>query len=437
MIQTAKTPLPENQPALESQYDVIVIGAGPAGAAAAAFVAMQNRSVLLLERETVPRFHVGESLLPCCYDHLDRMGVLEQMKQSAFPKKYSVQFVTEKGKITAPFYFDQYKPGEASQTWQVERSVFDKMLVDRAVELGTTLRVGAHVMDVLLDGEKASGVKVRLSNADGSSEIKEIASKVVIDASGQSTVIANRLGVKMKDDRLQKATIWTYYKDVYRDSGPRDEGATLIMQTEGKKSWFWFIPIDEEITSIGCTGSLNYMFRSGRGSAEDVFADELTRCPEMTRRLENAELVSKFHSTKDFSYRTGKTVGEGWVTIGDAFGFIDPVYSSGVLLALASGEFAAEAIAEAFEKNDFSEQILGQWQPSYEKGLDNFKRLVYAFYAPDFSFGQFFRKHPMYREHMTDILMGDVFRPEVAEIFDAMGEVIPPTDIEQEEMAMS
>ncbi|MCA8986073.1 MAG: tryptophan 7-halogenase [Planctomycetaceae bacterium] len=421
--------------AVGEKYDVIVIGGGPAGATISALLADAGKSVLLLERGLTPRFHVGESLLPKCYPTLKRLGLLDRMKASAYPKKFSVQFVTDMGKVTQPFYFDEYIPHESSQTWQVERGDFDQMLMARAAELGATLRSNAHVMDILFEGDRATGVKVKLKSASGADEVKQISSKVVVDASGQSAMIANRLGVKKSDPRLQKGTVWGYFENALRDPG-RDEGATIIMQTPGKKSWFWYIPLSNNIVSVGCTGSMRYMFGDSNLSAPEVFARELAKCEEMQRRLEPATQFGDFKSTRDFSYRSGKTAGDGWVLIGDAFGFIDPVYSSGVLLAMASAEMATDAILDGFSTGDLSGKQLGRWNESYAAGLENFKKLVYAFYTPGFSFGEFFMKYPDYRNHMTDILMGDVFKPGVDEIFAKMGEVIPPSDLEPEpEMA--
>lgn len=430
MIQTAPVPLSYPPEHIEEQYDVIVIGAGPAGASTAALVAEHGHSVLLLERETIPRFHVGESLIPKTYGPLRRLGMLDRLKQSAFPKKYSVQFVTDTGKVTAPFYFDDYDPHESSVTWQVERCVFDRMLVDRAVELGVTFRDQSHVVEVNFEDDHATGVTAKINTGHGrQSEPRRIQSKVVVDASGQSSHLLNRLGLKTKDPHLQKATIWTYWENALRDEG-KDEGCTIIMQTEGKKSWFWYIPLSNNIVSVGCTGSLKYMFQSGRGSAEEIYQRELDRCPEMVRRLAEATRVGDYHTTKDFSYRSTKAAGNGWCLVGDAFGFIDPVYSSGVQLALSSGVYAADAIHQAFETNDFSENTLGSWNAEYRRGIENFRRLVYAFYTPGFSFADFLKEHPRYRSNMIDILMGDVFKPNVGEIFDAMGEVVPPPDIE-------
>ncbi|MBV08452.1 MAG: alkylhalidase [Rubinisphaera sp.] len=419
---------------VENRYDIVILGGGPAGATCAALLAEGGKKVLALERGLTPRFHVGESLLPKCYPTLKRLNLLDRMKNSAFPKKYSVQFVTEMGKITRPFYFDEYIPHESSQTWQVERGDFDSILLEKAVENGAAIRTNAHVMDVLFEEGRAVGVKVKLKNKDGNDQIQEIASEIVVDASGQSAMIASRLGVKKSDPLLKKGTIWGYFENAIRDEG-RDEGATLIMQTEGKKSWFWYIPLSNNVVSVGCTGSMKYMFGDSNLNAADVFARELAKCPEMQRRLEPSTQHGDFKTTKDFSYRATETVGEGWLMIGDAFGFVDPVYSSGVLLAMVSGEMAADAILDGYKMNDLSPQQLGRWNEEYISGLENFKKLVYAFYAPDFSFAKFFMEYPECRNHMTDILMGDVFKPGVDEIFDKMGEVLPPSDIDEMQMS--
>lgn len=414
-------------PPLQDQYDVIVVGGGPAGSTTAALVAEHGHSVLLLERAQLPRFHVGESLIPETYWPLKRLGLIDKLKQSAFPRKYSVQFVSDGVKESAPFYFELYNQHESSVTWQVDRGEFDQMLMDRARELGTLAHTSAQVTEILFEDDQAVGVKCRLLNEDGGRTEREIRCKVVVDATGQSAFISSRRGQRDADPMLKKGTIWTYWQGAHRDSG-KDEGATLIMQTSGKKSWFWYIPLQDDVVSIGCTGSMNYMFGKEHGNAEAVFHRELERCPAMQKRLMNAARCTDFFTTKDFSYYSRKAAGNGWLLVGDAFGFIDPVYSSGVYLALKGGEFAADAIHDAIERRDFSAARLGQWQALYKQGIENFRKLVYAFYAEDFSFGTFLKNNPQYKSNMVDILVGDVFKPGVGDIFDAMGAVEPATD---------
>lgn len=412
------------QPALEEAYDVVVIGGGPAGATTGALTAEHGHSTLILERSEVPRFHVGESLIPETYWTLKRLGLVERLQESAYPRKYSVQFFSEGLKPSAPFYFDEYKDCESSQTWQVWRDSFDQMLLDRAVELGATVHAKAQVVDAHFDGDRATGVRVKVAGPNGKRVEKDIACKVLVDATGQSAFLASRLGLKDTDPALKKGTVWSYFENARRDSG-KDEGATLIMQTVGKQSWFWFIPLPGNVASIGCTADMDVLFSEG-SNAEDAFNRELVRCPAMVDRLENATRVRDYMTTKDYTYYARQGAGPGWTLVGDAYGFIDPVYSSGVFLALKSGEFAADAIHDAFGKNDFSGEQLGSWLGEHARGVDVFRKLVYAFYNPNFSFGRFLKMHPEFRSHVTDILIGDVFKPDFEECFATMGDVTPP-----------
>lgn len=425
MIQATFPPSSQFLGPVQDSYDAVVIGGGPAGATVSALLAEQGHSVLVLERDNIPRFHVGESLIPETYWPLQRLGLIDQLKASAYPKKFSVQFISDGWKESAPFYFDEHDPHESSQTWQVERADFDLMLINNAIDKGATVRSYAHVTEVLFEGDTATGVRVKLQSGDDS-ESKVIQSKVIIDCSGTSSFLSNRLKLRQPDPILQKATIWTYWKGAYRGPG-KDEGATLIMQTEGKNSWFWYIPLRDDIVSVGCTGSLKYMFPKG-ATAESTYERELERCPALQKRLEGAERCMDFNTTKDYSYRSSQAAGPGWVLCGDAFSFIDPVYSSGVYLALKGGEMVADAVHVALDKNDLSQESLSTWKDEYLAGVENFRKLVYAFYTPGFSFGGFLREHPEYHGNLVDILIGAVFKPGVADMFDAMGEVVPPSE---------
>ncbi|MCU0982129.1 MAG: tryptophan 7-halogenase, partial [Pirellulaceae bacterium] len=200
---------------MKTKYDCVVIGGGPGGSTAAALVAQAGYSTLLVEREKVPRFHVGESLMPETYWTLQRLGVLEQMKQSHFVPKLSVQFVTHTGKESQPFFFREHDPRECSQTWQVERADFDKLLFDNAAAKGADCHDETRVQSVLFDGSRARGL--RLSRRG--EEAVEVAARVVVDATGQQALVANSLRLRHEDPKLRNAAIWGYYRHARRDPG--------------------------------------------------------------------------------------------------------------------------------------------------------------------------------------------------------------------------
>src|ERR1700676_3192368 len=340
---------------MKDSYDCIVIGAGPAGCTVSALVAEAGFSTLQVEREKFPRFHIGESLMPETYWTLRRIGALEKMKHGHFQKKYSVQFVGHTGRESQPFYFCDRDPHESSQTWQVLRSEFDQMLFDNAREKGAECHDQTRVLEVLFDGGRATGVKIQ--TADGGS--RQIAARVVVDATGQQGIIATRLGLRKPMPGLKKTAIWTYYRNARRDSGP-NEGATLVLYTSDKLAWFWYIPLHDNIVSIGVVADADHLLK-GRGTPEEVYAEEVAKCPALQRRLTEAECVDQIRVLREFSCESTKASGDGWVLVGDAYFFLDPIYSSGVYLALKSGELAADSVIDALRTGDTSGEQLGRW----------------------------------------------------------------------------
>ena len=389
------------------ETDVIVIGGGPAGSTVSTLVAQKGHRVTLFEREKQSRFHIGESLIPQTYHVLKRLGMLEKMKKSHFVKKYSVQFVNQHGKLSEPFYFLDHRPHESSQTWQVRRSEFDELILNNAREHGVGVHQGVRVVEVLFEGQRALGVRVQTE--DGFE--REVRSQVVVDASGQSSLIMSRLGLREWDPVLKKAALWTYWKGAYRDTG-RDEGATLVLQTNGKNGWFWYIPLHDDVVSVGVVAAYDYLFLDRPGDLETIYFEEVERCPGLVPRLKNATRCDIYRAAKEYSYRSTRAAGDGWVLAGDAFGFLDPLYSSGVLMALKSGELAADAIIDGLAKGDTSEKQLRRWEPAFVAGMDRMRRLVVEFYD-GFSFGRFVRKHPHMKGFITDVLIGDLFKDDL------------------------
>ncbi len=402
-------------PLLKSSYRCVVVGGGPAGSAAAAITASGGVDTLLIERDAMPRFHVGESLMPETYWPLERLGLNDRVRQSGWQAKKSVQFVTHRGTESEPFFFRQHDDRDCSTTWQVERSEFDKMLFDRAAEWGADCHDQTRLIDVIFQTSgKVAGVTVR----DREGREQRIDCDVVIDATGQSTFLANRLGLKEMNEELKKAAIWGYYKDAVRGEGD-NEGATIILNTESKESWFWFIPLSRGITSIGCVADNDYLLKE-RGKPEEVFAEELRRCPGLTPRLMRAERLGDLRIAKEFSYMTTTSSGDGWVLVGDALGFIDPVYSSGVYFALEMGVRAGDAVVEGIKKDDLSGEQLGCWIESFKEGVHWIRKLVHAFYTKEFSIGRFMKEHPEHRGSVTDLLIGRIFNEGAERMFQDM-----------------
>jgi flavin-dependent dehydrogenase len=399
--------------------DVVVIGGGPAGATVSTLMAQRGLKVQLFERERFPRFHIGESLIPETYWVLKRLGMLEKMQKSHFVKKFSVQFISASGRLSAPFYFWDNKPHECSQTWQVVRSEFDTMMLNNAREHGVDAQEGVRVREVLFEGTKAVGV--RIQREDGAQE--EVRAKVVVDASGQSGMLQNKFKLRIWDPTLNKGAIWTYWKGAYRDTG-KDEGATMVIQTPDKRGWWWYIPQHNDQVSLGIVRPFEDLFK-GRGSHEQTYFEEVEGTPAVKERIANAERITGFFATKDYSYRATQAAGDGWVTIGDAFGFLDPLYSSGVLLALKSGEMAADAIVEGLAKNDVSEAQLGRWAAVFNEGVDRMRRLVCEYYE-GFSFGRFVKTYPDLTGTVTDLLIGDLFTDRVDKVWKPMESLYPP-----------
>jgi flavin-dependent dehydrogenase len=401
------------------EYDVAIIGGGPAGSTTSTLLAQHGFKVGLFERERFPRFHIGESLIPETYWVLKRLGMLEKMQRSHFVKKYSVQFVNASGKVSAPFYFHDNKPHECSQTWQVVRSEFDQMMLENAREHGVDVHEGVHVLEVMFDGDRAMGVRIKLP--DGAR--REVRAKIVVDASGQAALLQNRFKLRVWDPVLNKGAIWSYFEGAYRDTG-RDEGATMVLQTVDRQGWFWYIPQHDDIVSVGVVAPFDYLFK-GRESHEKTFEEEVERCPAVKDRISDATRVTGYFVTRDYSYRSRQVAGDGWVLVGDAFGFLDPLYSSGVLLALKSGELAADAIADGLTRGDTSARALGAWGDDFNRGVDRMRRLVCEYYD-GFSFGNFVRNFPELRNTVTDLLIGDLFTDRVDSVWAPMESLYPP-----------
>lgn len=389
---------------MENHFDAIVIGGGPAGATAGAVLAAKGRKVAVLEREKFPRYHIGESLMPYCYFPLERIGVVDTIKASHFPRKYSVQFVNTMGKVSQPFYFFQHLDHDASTTWQVVRSEFDAMILDKARANGAAIFEQTTARDFL---RNADGAVTGVRAVSPSGQPLELHAPITIDATGRDALAVSRNSWKVRDPYLNKIAIWTYYKGAMRDPGI-DEGSTTVAYVPDR-GWFWYIPLPDDVLSVGIVAEKDYLYRDTRDLAE-IFQREVKVNPWIESHLAPGEQFGQYWVTGEYSYRSRHCAADGLILAGDAFAFLDPVFSSGVFLALRSGELAAEAADAALTANNFTAEQFRPYGQYLCEGIEAMRKLVYAFYDHDFSFKEFLMANPTLKGDLTDCLIGNLFR---------------------------
>ena len=216
--------------------------------------------------------------------------------------------------------------------------------------------------------------------------------------------------------QLKKSAVWAHFSGALRDTSGGGV-KTIILQTSTGDAWFWYIPQSGDLVSVGVVGDNDYLLKRGQKPAE-IFASELNHCPAVAERLAAATRVDEFQVAKEFSYTTSRSSGDGWVLVGDAWGFIDPIYSSGVYFALQSGQMAADCVIDGLHSGDTSAAQLGKWVDEFAAGTRWIRKLVHAFYSNHFRVGQFIREYPQHQGNLTDLLIGRIFKPGVGAIFD-------------------
>src|SRR5262245_52774436 len=363
----------------KKDYDAIIIGAGPAGSAAATVLAEHGHRVLALEREKFPRYHIGESLLPFTFHPLQRLGLIERMRESAFVKKYSVQFISPSGKASQPFYFFTRYDQDVAQTWQVLRSEFDVMVVARAREAGAVVKEEVAVTGLLKEDQRVIGVRAQ----DRHSQTTEHRAPITLDCSGREAFAAVRHNWRVGDPYLHKVAVWTYYQGAKRDEGI-DAGATTVAFVP-EKGWFWYIPLHNDLVSVGVVAEGKYLTRDGVKAPEQIFKREIEQNLWIKDHLASGTQGGPYYITGEFSFHSRYCGTEGLLLVGDAYCFLDPVFSSGLMFALKSGVMAGDAVHEALVARDFSPARFADYATALRQGIENMRKLVYAFYNPNFS----------------------------------------------------
>lgn len=399
--------------------DVLIIGAGPSGCSAAMLLAGQGHRVLVLEREKFPRYHVGESLIPFTYGPLERLGLIPWMKQSRFVKKFSVQFVAPNGNASEPFYFfNRYDRETVAQSWQILRSEFDLMLMRHAREKGAAIEEEMTVTGLI----KESGRVVGAGGVRKDGSPFEYRAAVTLDCTGKESFAAVREGWRLRDPYLSKVAVWTYYKGSKRDPGI-DEGQTTVAMIP-EKGWFWHIPQHDDMVSVGVVAEGKYLTRGGVKDLKAIFHREVEENLWIKDRLSVGQQAGDYYITSEYTHHSSHCYRDGLLLVGDAFCFLDPVFSSGLMLALKSGVMAADAVHEAIVAKDFSPARFESYGRTLREGIENMRKLIYAFYDPEFSFKKVIDKYPDMAGEITDCLSGDVNK-DFGKLWKAIEEFVP------------
>jgi flavin-dependent dehydrogenase len=351
-------------------YDVAIIGGGPAGSTAATLLAQAGRRVIVFEREKFPRFHIGESLLPFSTQTFDRLGVREKLDRTFLPK-YGGQIVAACGTRDAKFYFKDGFRSRRDRAYQVTRSEFDKLLLDHSRERGAQVREQTEVKKLAFTADRA---KIDIENSTGTNETVE--ARYLLDCSGRQTVLGNFFDLKKTYDHLQKFSVFAHYENVDRAEGI---DGTLIRMVRGLDRWFWIIPLTSTRASVGVVMDTK-TFRAMKLSPEAVLEKCISEQPTVMERMTRAERVSPVYSAGDFSYRNTKFFGDRWLLAGDAAGFIDPVFSSGVFLAIMSAEKAADTLDAVLRDESRRRRLFKKYARTVNYIMDIYLAFVNSWY---------------------------------------------------------
>jgi flavin-dependent dehydrogenase len=355
-------------------YDVAIIGGGPAGSTAAALLARAGRRVIVFEREKFPRFHIGESLLPFSMKAFSRLELHEKFLRAGFLKKFGGEIFGACSERGTKFYFKDGFRSQTDHAYQVTRADFDKVLLDHAAECGAEVHEETSVDRVEFSKEDVE-LAIRRNSSSHS-----IRARYVIDASGRTSVLGRQFKIKTTYDHLQKLSIFAHYDGVWRAEGI---DGTLTLLIRGIDRWFWLIPLTTARTSIGVVLDKE-VFRQSKLRAEDFLEQALAEQPIIAKRMTNARRVSEVYVEADFSYRSARLQGDRWLLAGDAAGFIDPIFSSGVFLAVFSGERCADVLNDILDHPRKARRLFVSYERAVNRAMDIYLRFVSAWYTKEF-----------------------------------------------------
>lgn len=366
----------DTQPSYD--FDFAVAGGGPAGSSAAIALAQRGHSVVLFERETFPRFHIGESLLSTANDAFTALGVTERIRAACFPEKWGARLFTHDGKSGRGVNFSDVREVTRPQTYQVCREEFDRILLERARELGADIREGWRVTECEFWDD---AVILDVASVDAGSPIR-VRVRAIVDATGRQGLIAKKFNLRTDEPRLANIAVFSHYKNVPRLAGDRPDDIRLVARSDA--GWFWLIPISKELMSVGVVLPKNLYMQLPKGSPEETLDRAIADTPVIAALMTDARREWPVRVEKDFSYSASSYAGNRWILAGDAGSFLDPVFSTGVSIAMESGIEAAGELDRALARNDFSARSFAAFSRRQRKRFMTFRRFVIGFYSPEF-----------------------------------------------------
>jgi len=382
------------------ECDVLVVGGGPGGSTAATLLRKQGRHVVQLEKDRHPRFHIGESLLPANLPIFDALGVMDKVRALGV-LKLGADFPSQDGNYQT-FHFRRSLGGTPPHAFQVKREEFDQMLFEHARASGVDARENVRVESVELGG--IGKVVARAKDAAGNA--LTVRAKYLVDASGRDTLLGNALKLKRKNDAHQSAAIFAHFKGV--EARPAEDAGNISIYNF-KHGWCWFIPLRDGVMSIGCVCRPEYL-KQRRGRNEEFLLATLALMPDAQRRLQQAAMVSDVRVTGNYSYTCERMHGPGWVMVGDAWAFVDPVFSSGVYLAMHSGKQAAALVGAALDEPAREAGLQAAFERRVRRGVRVFSWFIYRFNSPVM---RHLFAHPgnqwQLEQGVISMLAGDVF----------------------------